>query len=233
MAKDFLTIGEVVRKLQSTYPELTVSKVRFLEDEGLIEPMRTSGGYRKFTQRDIERLEAILKLQKMHFYPLSVIRTKLAAMDRGDEVAELDSTGSEAAQSAVQLFEGSMQSLESVNEILSIPATFVRELAQFGLVEIEKGPSGPVIDGSSFTLIQSAWELRSFGIDPRHLRPFATAADREAVLLAQIVAPTIRSKTPESKRQGNETLRELERLTDSIKRSLLKSALEKQLDTAD
>lgn len=232
-SKDYLTIGEVVRKLQVTYPELTVSKVRFLEDEGLVQPDRTGGGYRKFKPGDVERLEAILRMQKMHFYPLSVIRTKLDALDRGEELSELKSGGQEAAANAMQLFEGRLQPLETVNEILSVPVTFVRELAQFGLIDVHKGASGPVVDGAAFPLIQAAWELRSFGIDPRHLRTFATQADREAVLLAQIVAPTIRSKTPDSRKQATETLTELQRLTETLKRSLLAAALAKQIDVTD
>ena len=226
-----LTIGQVVEKLRITYPDLSVSKVRFLEDEGLVTPERTTGGYRIFSSRDIERIDAILRLQKLHFFPLAVIRTKLAALDRGEAVPELETVaGAATADEMDQVFGGSKQSLQAVTEITGAPASFMRDLAQFGVIAIEKGEASPVVDGGSIGLVKAAWELKSMGVDPRHLRPFAQAADREAVLVSQIVGVAGRMRTPEAKKHALDQLRLVEGLTDTVKRSLLKRAMDRELD---
>lgn len=226
-----LTIGQVVEKLRVTYPDLTVSKVRFLEDEGLITPQRTSGGYRIFSSRDVARIEVILRLQKLHFFPLAIIRSKLEALDRGEDVPELDSiAGAATPDEMVQVFAGTKQSLQAVTEITGAPASFMRELAQFGVIAIEKGVSTPAVDGASIGLIKAAWELKSMGVDPRHLRPFVQSADREGVLVSQVVGVLGRMRSPEAKKHGLETLQKMEALTDTVKRSLLKRALERELE---
>ena len=97
-SRDYLTIGEVVQKLQPSYPDLSISKVRFLEEEDLITPERTAGGYRKFSQKDVGRIEMILRLQRDHFFPLAVIREKLADVDRGRIPAELQRSSPSAAE---------------------------------------------------------------------------------------------------------------------------------------
>lgn len=230
-AEAHLTIGQVVEKLRVSYPDLSVSKVRFLEDEGLITPQRTGGGYRIFSGRDVDRLEAILRLQKLHFYPLAVIRTKLAALDRGEAVPELDSVaGAATADEMDQVFGGTKQALQAVTDITGVPASFMRDLAQFGAIVIERGESGPVVDGGSIGLIKAAYELKSLGVDPRHLRPFAQAADREAVLVSQVVGVPGRMKSTDSKKHALEQLKKVESLTDTVKRSLLKRALQRELE---
>lgn len=229
-SESYLSIGEVVRRLQSTYPDLSVSKVRFLEDKGLISPDRSTGGYRKFSARDVKRLESILSMQKMYFYPLTVIKNKLDAEDRGERSPELADDAGEAAITATQLLAGQPQALTAAASMVDVPIAFIRELAQYGLVEIAKGENGPVIDGGELDLIKACWALKEQGIDPRHLRPFATAADREATLLVQAVLPQLKGATPEVQKQGLERLRELETLSAAVKRSLFNTALDSELD---
>ena len=230
-SRDYLTIGEVVQRLQPTYPDLSISKVRFLEEEGLVAPERTAGGYRKFSQSDLARVEMILRLQRDHFLPLAIIRDKLAEFDRGRIPAELQRTpvgGTEPLP-----FGGAEEGplpLDETPGSLGIPVSFVRELAEFGILEIEKGPDGEQIDRSDVASVHAAWDLRRFGVEPRHLRMYGMSAEREATLFAQILLPAFRHHTPETRQKLAETLNELSAITDQLKSRLLRRALEKAFE---
>ncbi len=226
-SRDYLTIGEVVQRLQPAYPDLSISKVRFLEEEGLVTPERTAGGYRKFTPNDVGRIEMVLRLQRDHFLPLSVIREKLVDLDRGRMPAELQKTpvgGTEPLPFGA-VDDGPLP-LEEAPSALSVPVTFIRELAEFGIVKIERGEAGEQIDRSDISTIHSAWDLRKFGVEPRHLRMYAASADREAALFQQILMPAFRHRTPETRQKLGETLNELCSLTDALKGRLLRRALD-------
>lgn len=226
-SRDYLTIGEVVQKLQGQYPDLSISKVRFLEEEGLITPERTAGGYRKFTMADVGRVEMVLRLQREHFMPLAVIRDKLADVDRGKLPAELQ-RGPVGVTEPLPLTiadEGPL-ALEDAPTALGIPISFIRELADFHLLVIVRGEDGAEqIERPDVALAHAAWDLRRFGVEPRHLKMYATFADREAALFAQILTPAFRHRTPESRAKLAETLGELGGLTDQLKGRLLRRAL--------
>lgn len=228
--RDYLTIGEVVQRLQSTHPDLSISKVRFLEDEGLIAPERTQGGYRKFSTSDVARVDMILKLQKEHFLPLAIIRDKLAEYDRGRVPAELQRTIGVEEPIAKVVGEDQPVPVEDVPNVLGVPVSFVRELAEFGIVRIGTGESGDEIDRADVAAVHAAWDLRKFGVEPRHLRMYETWAEREAALFAQIVLPAFRHRTPESRQRLAETLAELGSLTDQLKGRLLRRALAKAFE---
>ncbi len=221
-----MTIGEVVKQLGAAYPDLSISKVRFLEDEGLVSPERTPGGYRKFTQADVDRVELILRLQKEHFLPLSVIREKLADYDKGKIPPELRPTvGSNATPTPLPLEEPGGVRLEDVPSTLGLPKSFIKELDEFGLITIEEGEEGPEIDRVDVQIAHIAWDLRRFGIEPRHLRMYETFAEREATLFSQILMPAFRHRTPETRQKLVETLGELMGLTADLKSDLLRRAL--------
>ncbi len=224
--RDYLTIGEVVQKLQPTYPDLSISKVRFLEEEGLIVPERTAGGYRKFAASDIVRIEMILRLQRDHFFPLAVIREKLADVDRGRIPPELQRAVTSVAEPLPlpSSGEGPLV-LEEAPSALGIPVSFILELQEFGILEITETESGDVLDRADLPCVHAAWDLRRFGVEPRHLRMYETFAEREAALFSQILMPAFRHKTPESRRKLAETLNELGTLTDGLKGRLLRRAL--------
>jgi DNA-binding transcriptional MerR regulator len=230
-SRDYLTIGEVVQRLQPSYPDLSISKVRFLEEEGLVSPERTAGGYRKFAQSDVARVEMILRLQRDHFLPLAVIREKLADVDRGRMPAELQRTpvgGTEPLPfSAVD--EGPLP-LDSAPSSLGVPLSFLRELAEFGILEIKTGEQGEQIDRADVVIVHAAWDLRRFGVEPRHLRMYGVSADREAALFSQILMPAFRHRTPETRQKLAETLNELCTITDQLKSRLLRRALEKAFE---
>lgn len=227
--RDYLTIGEVVQRLKSTHPDLSISKVRFLEDEGLISPERTQGGYRKFSQSDVARVEMILRLQKDHFLPLAVIRERLAEFDRGRIPVELERAGVVESAVPVAIADDAPIPVDDVPAALGVPVSFVRELAEFGIVRLA-GESGDVVDRADVPALHAAWDLRRFGVEPRHLRMYETFAERESALFAQIVLPAFRHRTPESRQRLAETLSELGSLTDQLKGRLLRRALAKAFE---
>lgn len=228
--RDYLTIGEVVQRLEGGYPDLSISKVRFLEDEGLITPERTAGGYRKFSQSDVTRVEMILRLQKEHFLPLAIIRDKLAEYDRGRIPAELQRVvGVEEPMARVSSEEGPLP-VDEAPSALGVPVSFIQELAEFGVVSLTQGEHGAQVERADVASVHAAWDLRRFGVEPRHLRMYATFAEREATLFAQIVLPTFRHRTPESRQRLGETLNELGSLTDQLKGRLLRRALAKAFE---
>jgi len=230
--RDYLTIGEVVQRLQGAYPDLSISKIRFLEEEGLVAPERTAGGYRKFSQADVARVEMILRLQKDHFLPLAVIREKLADFDRGRIPPELQRSpvGMTEPLPLVAQEEAPL-AVDDVPAALSIPVSFIRELAEFGLVAIERQDDGvEVIDRADVQIVHASWELRRFGVEPRHLRMYETFSEREAVLFSQILMPAFRHRTPETRQKLAETLTELGTLTDELKGRLLRRALGKAFE---
>ena len=231
MSRDYLTIGEVVQRLQNSYPDLSISKVRFLEEEELVAPERTAGGYRKFSQADVSRVEMILRLQKDHFLPLAVIREKLADFDRGRIPVELQRSpvGMTEPLPLVAEEEGPL-ALEDAQSSLGIPASFVRELAEFNLVQIVREDGVDGIDRPDVQVVHAAWDLRKFGVEPRHLRMYENFSDREAALFSQILMPAFRHRTPESKQKLAETLTELSTLTDELKGRLLRRALAKAFE---
>ncbi len=230
-ARDYLTIGEVVQKLQPAFPDLSISKVRFLEEEDLIVPERTAGGYRKFISSDVTRIEMILRLQRDHFFPLAIIREKLADVDRGRIPAELQRQPvGVALPIPLPGDESGPLRIADAPESLGIPVSFVRELAEFGLLTLESGDEGDVIDRADVSTIHAAWDLRKYGVEPRHLRMYETFADREAALFSQILMPAFRHKTTESRQKLVDTLSALGVLTDNLKSRLLRRALTRAFD---
>ena len=224
-SRDYLTIGGLVESLVPAHPDLTISKVRFLEDEGLVTPERTAGGYRKFSTSDVARVDLILRLQKEHFLPLAVIREKLKDLDKGKVSEEIRPmvTRPEAVASPFDM--GEAVPLESVPGSLGFPASFVRELAEFGLVSITKGEKGDELPRSDVQIAHACWDVRGYGIEPRHLRIFVTAAEREAALFEQILMPSYRHRTPETRQKLIDSLTDLMRLTGELRSDLAKRAV--------
>ena len=140
--RDYMTIGEVVEKLLPAHPDLTISKVRFLEDERLISPERTPGGYRKYRPADVQRLELVLRLQKDHFMPLAVIREKLDDLDRGKMPPELRPAVEQSEAMTLPLDDAETVPLDRVPDMLGLPTAFIRELASFGIVTSVTGEQG-------------------------------------------------------------------------------------------
>ena len=181
-------------------------------------PERTAGGYRKFSQADVGRVEMILRLQKDHFLPLAIIRDKLAEFDRGRIPPELQ-RGPVGMTEPLPLVaeEEAPLPLDEAQSSLGIPASFIKELAEFGLVRISVVDGTEAVDRGDVQIVHAAWDLRRFGVDPRHLRMYENFSEREAALFSQILMPAFRHRTPESKQRLVETLSELSALTDELK----------------
>lgn len=223
--RDYMTIGELVENLQPAHPDLTISKIRFLEDEGLITPERTAGGYRKFSGSDAARVDLVLRLQKEQFLPLAIIRDKLKELDKGRVPEDLRPMVTRPEAVALPFDEVETVLLESVQSTAGFPASFVRELAGFGLVRILPGEKGEEIRSTDMQVAYACWDLRRFGVEPRHLRMYENLADREAALFSQILMPQMRHRTPETRQKLVESIAELTKLTGELKRHLLKRAL--------
>lgn len=220
-----MTIGEVVERLSHAYPDLSISKIRFLEEEGLISPERTAGGYRKFTATDIARVELILRLQRENFLPLAVIREKLADFDKGKLPAELRPTTAVGEPAALSLDDAESVPLDDVPTALGLPTSFIKELEEFGLVVLIDGTRGKELSRSDVQIAHVCWDMRRFGVEPRHLRMYETFVEREASFFSQILMPAFRHRTPETRQKLGETLGELTGLTEQLSSALLRRAL--------
>ncbi|MCX8007119.1 MAG: MerR family transcriptional regulator [Coriobacteriia bacterium] len=228
--KDYMTIGEVVEKLKPRFPDLTISKVRFLEEEGLVNPERTAGGYRKFHDADVSRLELVLTLQKEHYMPLAVIRERLEDLDKGRVPADIAAVVSSAETPRLPLDAVETIPVSAAPESLGIPVAFLRELEGFGLVAFVAGQSGDELSQADVAIAHACWDLRKFGIEPRHLRMYETFAEREAAFFSQVLMPAYMSRTPEVRQQLLEALSRLTELAATLKSALLRRALSRTFE---
>ncbi|ANS63788.1 hypothetical protein SLINC_1564 [Streptomyces lincolnensis] len=220
-----MSIGTVLNVLRDEFPEVTISKIRFLESEGLIEPQRTPSGYRKFSAGDVERLGHVLRMQRDHYLPLKVIREHLDAMERGEAVP-LPVLGRQGDGEVVPEAPGGPTAARIGRAELLAAA----EIGERDLEEWESyGLIGPLADGvydaEAVTVASLIVELGRFGIEPRHLRVMKAAADREAGLVDQVVAPLKRHRNPQTRALAEARTKELAGLTVKLHAALVQTAL--------
>lgn len=234
-ARARISIGEVLEQLRPDFPGLNISKIRYLEAEGLVEPERTPSGYRKFSQQDVERLRYVLHAQREHYLPLKVIREHLDAMDRGLEPPALPATGPQVPR--VVLSGDGMPSPEafaaggpelrlSKRELLEtagIDEELLAQLVGFGMVRMR--PGSKHFDGDALVVAKAAGELAAYGLEPRHLRAFKTAADREVGLVEQVVSPIRRGRDAGAQARAEEAVREIAALSVKLHSALVKAGL--------
>ncbi|WP_236239021.1 MerR family transcriptional regulator [Streptomyces sp. CC228A] len=226
-----VSIGTVLNQLREEFPEVTISKIRFLEAEGLVEPQRTASGYRKFSPRDVERLALILRMQRDHYLPLKVIRGHLDALARGEQV-QLPAQGQGPPgerQEGVPPWEAEQSRPTAARigraELLAAVEADEEELAvweSYGLVA--ELPDGG-FDAEAVTVAKLVAELGRYGLEPRHLRAMKAAADREAGLVEQVVAPLRRHRNPQTRAHAEATARELAALSVRLHAALVRTAL--------
>jgi DNA-binding transcriptional MerR regulator len=195
-----LTIGTVCRRLKAEFPDISISKIRYLEDQGLLNPRRTQGGYRLFSEEDVERLHTILRLQRDEFLPLRVIRQELEA-GAGKERRR--------RRTGVAADDEDELDLDTLCERAGITRDRARELEDFGLLEPRLEGAHRLYSETDLDIAVACEALARFGIAPRHLRAFRSSADRESGLLEQLLAPALRSRNPERRRAGLEDLQAL------------------------
>ncbi|MGH8910008.1 MAG: transcriptional regulator FtsR [Egibacteraceae bacterium] len=249
---DGFTIGEVLNQLKEDFEDITISKIRFLESEGLVYPDRTESGYRKFTEDDVDRLRFILTAQRDHYLPLKVIREQLERLDAGlrsnsatpsvpARLRDTDDGGSvrriteiartlEAVSSAAEpgLLEQPpthvVVALRDFCEATGLDAAQVRELKDYGIIGHRSDDSGQ-FDGDDLLAAHAARELMGLGLEARHLRMYRQFVDRELALFEQLVTPLLRQRNPDARRQAVRQLERLGLLTGKMKRALLTRAL--------
>jgi DNA-binding transcriptional MerR regulator len=205
-----LTIGAVCRRLTEEFPDISISKIRYLEDQGLLTPRRTQGGYRLFSDGDVERLQTILRLQRDEFLPLRVIREELSSP-----------VSKERKRRRTGLTEADEElTLEALCERSGATADLVKELTEFGLLEPRTEGGERLFSDLDVDVAGACARLSQFGIAPRHLRTFRTAADRQAALLEQLVAPALRSRNPERRAAGHQDLQTLAELSQELSQLL-------------
>ena len=229
----YLTIGKVVKRLQPQYPDLSVSKVRYLEDEGLLNPSRTPGGYRLYSQRDIKRLESILYLQKNRFLPLSVIKDELSRNETGHaDVTTPDTIGSDVIALPVDDEEvtGKLHPIDRMPELVGTTVSFVRQLSEAGVITLKHSPHGrDLVDGKDFRLIRVCDELQRFGIGPKNLRQYVVAANRESAMFEQALMVYAKrgrgaggEASDEDRRRFDDAFARMLGLTNSVRGELIR-----------
>ena len=208
-----LTIGTVCRRLQAEFPDISISKIRYLEDQGLLAPRRTQSGYRLFSEDDVERLETILRLQRDEFLPLRVIRQELASPSgAGKERRRRRAVGLADPDDELDFGE--------LCERAAITSELGRELEEYGLLQPRRVGSEKLYPAGDVDVAVACAKLSRFGISGRHLRTFRTAADREAGLLQQLVAPSLRSRNPERREAAVQQLQTLAELAQELSQLL-------------
>ncbi|MBV9473809.1 MAG: MerR family transcriptional regulator [Solirubrobacterales bacterium] len=217
-----VTIGSVCKALVQEFPDISISKIRYLEDQKLLAPRRTQGGYRLYTQTDIQRLRTILRLQRDEFLPLRVIRQELAGGRAEREVTPTPSDRRSVRRAMVTARDpGALYSLEDVVEETGAEPKLVRELVEFGVIKGESRGGVRYFDETEREIVRAVSELARYGVGGRNLRVFRSSADREAQLLQSILAPALRSRNPERRKEAIEALENLASVTSHLKHLLL------------
>jgi DNA-binding transcriptional MerR regulator len=203
----FLRIGEVVRRLTAEFPDISISKIRYLEDEGLLTPRRTQGGYRLFSEADLERLQTILRLQRDEFLPLRVIRDELDAPGQKER---------KRRRPAALGAEEETIDLDELCERAGIDPGLAKELEDFGLLAPHGSARTKRYLESDIDVAATCAQLMRYGVDPRNLRTFRTATGRQAALIEQLVAPSLRRRNPERRATALRDLQQLAELASEL-----------------
>ncbi len=231
-----MSIGEVLSHLKVDFPDVSISKIRFLESEGLVEPERTPSGYRKFSYADLERLRYVLTAQREHYYPLKVIKEHLEAMERG-----LEPPASPSDQPRVKRAIRAVTDQPSAADFGSAPSQDIRlsraellansgleadhldQLIDFGMLRYRAGTK--YFDADGLAVATAVAEMTRYGLEPRHIRAFKTAADREVGLVEQIVSPLAKQRDDGAQARAEEVVRELGALSVRLHATLVKIGL--------
>jgi DNA-binding transcriptional MerR regulator len=224
------TIGAVCKALQGEFPEISISKIRYLEDQRLLAPQRSPGGYRKYSPDDVARLRTILRLQRDEFLPLRVIRQELASGRQGAATAPAQESGEARRTWRAKLSVSDdpvFFSLEDVIADTRADPKLVSELEEYGVIKGESRDGTRYYDETEREIVRAVRELARYGVGGRNLRVFRSSADREAVLLQQILAPALRSRNPERRKEALEALENLAAVATHLKHLLLVRDLRK------
>ncbi|MEW2636411.1 MerR family transcriptional regulator [Streptomyces sp. NPDC048389] len=222
-----MSIGAVLGHLREEFPEVTISKIRFLEAEGLVEPSRTPSGYRKFSPEDVERLALVLRMQRDHYLPLKVIREQLDALERGESVPlPAQATQREPVDAGWEP-EADRPTAGRIGRAALLAAAEVTEeqLAEWESYGLLTADGSGSYDAEAATVARLIADLGRFGLEPRHLRAMKASAEREAGLVEQLVTPLRRHRNPQTRAHAEATTRELVTLSVRLHAALVRTAL--------
>lgn len=229
--RNYQSIGEVLVTVKTEFPDITISKIRFLESEGLIEPERTPSGYRKFYEKDLERLRSILKMQRDEYLPLKVIKERLLHQESAD--ADGDGTGAaEVPEPAEELAEpptGLQMSIEEMSAATGIDRDRIKDLESFGLVCSHGPESARYYDGDDYIVLSIVKDFFRYGVEPRHLTMYKHFSEREATFFESIVMPQLRQRNPDARRLASSSLADLAKASRKLKTALLRTNLRQYL----
>lgn len=223
-AQQTMSIGEVLSQLRPDFPDVSISKIRFLETEGLVEPQRSASGYRRFTADDVARLRYVLTVQRDHYLPLRVIKEQLEQLDRGMElvtegastVTPYTAAGKKAEANEVLL------SRSSLLEAAAISDELLSELESYGLVAPDRTGA---YDAEALLVARTVGELAEFGLQPRHLRAVRSAAEREVDLVEQVVAPMLKQRGADARGRAEDAAGQVARLTMRLHAALVEAGV--------
>jgi DNA-binding transcriptional MerR regulator len=228
--RNYQSIGEVLVSVKTEFPDITISKIRFLESEGLIDPERTPSGYRKFYDKDVDRLRSILRMQRDEYLPLKVIKERLLQTEASDgdgagapvEVPEVEEELAEPPT-------GLQMSIEEMSAATGIERDRITELESFGLV-CSHGPEGATYyDGDDYIVLSIVKDFFRFGVEPRHLTMYKHFEEREAAFFESIVLPQLRQRNPDARRTATNSLTDLAKASRKLKQALLRTNLRRHL----
>jgi DNA-binding transcriptional MerR regulator len=230
---DLLTIGEVLNQVRSEFDDISISKIRFLEAEGLIVPSRTKSGYRKFSSSDVDKLRYILRMQRDHYLPLKVIKEHIEAIDRGlkPEIDEIEKPKVPSALVDLNQLGIKKSNIRVTREELisntSITDQDLKESEDYGLIKVLADKRH--YDDIAVKTARVIAALSGFGLEPRHLKFLKSGSDRESSLIKQIASPMSRSKRPDAGEQALEMMREISNLTNQLHFILVSSTLDEEI----
>jgi DNA-binding transcriptional MerR regulator len=226
-SRDYLSIGEVLDSLKSDFPDISISKIRFLESEGLLNPERTSSGYRKFYEADVERLRQILTWQRDHFMPLKVIRERLES--GGPAVAELSVAPAPSTKTNVKAkaststkgsgLTGVQLDRDELRRAAGLSAGQLDDLEEYGILPAREGH----YDEDDLLIAKASAGFFAHGVQARHLRLYKQTTDRELALIEQIIAPAARRKDPQGLKQAGEEATQLAALARTMREAMLRA----------
>lgn len=227
-ATNRLSIGDAVEQLRAEFPDATISKVRFLETEGLIRPPRTKSGYREFGPADLERIRYILRQQRDHFLPLRVIKTRLSSWERGDTPISAPPAGPPAA--AYFSTSGRSHTAAEAAQAAGAPPNLIADLVKHGVLDPAFASPDARFDDDDIEVIRAAYRMVGHGLEPRHLRTIRLGANREVDLFRQLTGPMLRHATPAGRRQAGDVLADIAQAAREMQEAMVRSELRKVLE---
>jgi DNA-binding transcriptional MerR regulator len=230
--RSYQSIGEVLVSVKAEFPDITISKIRFLESEGLIDPERTPSGYRKFYDKDVDQLKQILRMQRDEYLPLKVIKDRLLTEETGPGQALDDREAAEEKEIKQELAEpptGLQMTIEEMSTATGIDKERIKELESFGLVSSHGPDSARYYDGDDYVVLSIVKDFFKYGVEPRHLTMYRHFAEREASFFESIIMPQLRQRNPDARKTAVSSLGDLSRASRKLKQALLRNNLRQHL----